>query len=165
MRIQLLELTPHSPYAHASTRRFFNATAGVSHRSFNLMQSDWIKSALRIMVWIVMRRVDAVGRMARRYSVSTPCSGMDQKLATSEFQQGAQHKSEQTSEQLRLWLETTAKKDAQAFRQLYDAVSPKLLGYALRVLGKRELAEEALQESFVSIWNSAATYKLVWPRR
>jgi len=52
----------------------------------------------------------------------------------------------------------TAGRDAHAFRVLYDATSAKLFGYALRILRKRELAEEALQEGFVAIWHHAAGY-------
>lgn len=52
----------------------------------------------------------------------------------------------------------TAGRDAQAFRALYDTTSAKLFGYALRILRKRELAEEALQEGFVAIWHHAAGY-------
>jgi RNA polymerase sigma-70 factor (ECF subfamily) len=62
-------------------------------------------------------------------------------------------------EQLRAWLAAAAARDAKAFKSLYLATSPKLFGYALRILHKRELAEEVLQESFVSIWNSARTYQ------
>lgn len=62
-------------------------------------------------------------------------------------------------QQLRTWLAAAAGRDAQAFRSLYNATSPKLFGYALRILHKRELAEEVLQESFVSIWNSARGYQ------
>ncbi len=47
----------------------------------------------------------------------------------------------------------------QAFRRLYDMTSPKLFGFALRILGKREIAEEALQDSFVGIWHHAASYQ------
>lgn len=61
--------------------------------------------------------------------------------------------------QLKAWLDAVARKDADAFRALYDATSSKLFGFALRILIKRELAEEVLQESFVSIWNSAASYQ------
>ncbi|QBE67321.1 sigma-70 family RNA polymerase sigma factor [Pseudoduganella lutea] len=53
----------------------------------------------------------------------------------------------------------TARHDAHAFRALYDATSPKLFGFALRVLHKHELAEEALQDGFVAIWHAAATYQ------
>lgn len=61
--------------------------------------------------------------------------------------------------QLKIWLAGVARKDAKAFRSLYDATSSKLFGFALRILVKRELAEEVLQESFVSIWNNAASYQ------
>lgn len=63
------------------------------------------------------------------------------------------------SGQLHIWLAAVARKDTQAFRALYDACSPKLFGFALRILVKRELAEEVLQESFANIWNSAASYQ------
>lgn len=63
------------------------------------------------------------------------------------------------SQQLRLWLHAVAGGDAAAFRLLYDAVSPKLFGFALRIVNKSELAEEVLQESFVSIWHSADSYQ------
>ncbi|MGZ3238513.1 MAG: sigma-70 family RNA polymerase sigma factor [Burkholderiaceae bacterium] len=72
---------------------------------------------------------------------------MDSKLSTLDPQQ------------LKTWLAAVARKDTQAFRQLYDLTSPKLFGFALRILIKREMAEEALQESFVSIWNNAAGYQ------
>ena len=62
-------------------------------------------------------------------------------------------------QQLRIWLQGAAKRDAAAFRSLYDATSPKLFGFALRILIKRELAEEVMQESFVAIWNNAGTYQ------
>ncbi len=61
--------------------------------------------------------------------------------------------------QLHVWLAAVANKDAAAFRSLYEASSPKLFGFALRILNKRELAEEVLQESFVSIWNNAGSYQ------
>jgi RNA polymerase sigma factor (sigma-70 family) len=62
-------------------------------------------------------------------------------------------------QQLRTWLQGAARRDAVAFRSLYDATSAKLFGFALRILGKRELAEEVLQESFVAIWNNAGSYQ------
>jgi RNA polymerase sigma factor (sigma-70 family) len=61
--------------------------------------------------------------------------------------------------QLKILLAAVARRDADAFRSLYDATSSKLFGFALRILIKRELAEEVLQESFVSIWNNAASYQ------
>jgi RNA polymerase sigma factor (sigma-70 family) len=61
--------------------------------------------------------------------------------------------------QLKSWLAATARQDTTAFRQLYNATSAKLFGFALRILIKRELAEEVLQESFVNIWNNAGSYQ------
>ncbi len=63
------------------------------------------------------------------------------------------------SDQLQIWLYAIAKEDKSAFRQLYDATSSKLFGFALRILQKRELAEEVIQESYVSIWNNAVAYQ------
>jgi RNA polymerase sigma factor (sigma-70 family) len=62
-------------------------------------------------------------------------------------------------ERLRTLLLAAARKDATAFRALYDATAPKLFGFALRILHKHELAEEALQDGFVAIWHAAATYQ------
>ncbi|AKU20855.1 sigma-70 family RNA polymerase sigma factor [Massilia sp. NR 4-1] len=62
-------------------------------------------------------------------------------------------------QQLRSWLFASASRDALAFRSLYDATAPKLFGFALRILRKRELAEEALQDSFVTIWHAAGSYQ------
>jgi RNA polymerase sigma-70 factor (ECF subfamily) len=62
-------------------------------------------------------------------------------------------------DQLHALLLAAARRDAQAFRTLYDATAPKLLGFALRILHKRELAEEALQDGYVAIWHAAGTYQ------
>ncbi|WP_136420086.1 MULTISPECIES: sigma-70 family RNA polymerase sigma factor [Oxalobacteraceae] len=62
-------------------------------------------------------------------------------------------------QQFREWLAAVARQDAAAFRALYEATSPKLFGFALRILMKGEWAEEVLQESFVSIWHNAANYQ------
>jgi len=66
---------------------------------------------------------------------------------------------EQQNMRLKTLLAATARKDAAAFRSLYDATSAKLFAFALRILIKRELAEEALQESFVNIWIHASGYQ------
>ncbi|WP_395008147.1 RNA polymerase sigma factor [Undibacterium sp.] len=60
---------------------------------------------------------------------------------------------------LHLCLVATAKHDAKAFRDLYESSAPKLFSFILRILQNRELAEEVLQESFVNIWNNAASYQ------
>lgn len=48
--------------------------------------------------------------------------------------------------------------EREAFRALYAATSPKLLGVILRLLGNRALAEECLQEVYVRVWRSADRY-------
>lgn len=49
--------------------------------------------------------------------------------------------------------------DRNAFNQLYEATSPKLFGIALRMLTRRDLAEDVLQDSYISIWHHAADYR------
>ena len=41
---------------------------------------------------------------------------------------------------------------------LYDAFSPAIYGVVLRMVGKEELAQEVLQDTFVKIWKSATSY-------
>ena len=48
--------------------------------------------------------------------------------------------------------------DRAAFAELYRATSSKLFGVSLRIVRERALAEEALQDSFVNIWNHASDY-------
>jgi RNA polymerase sigma-70 factor (ECF subfamily) len=45
-----------------------------------------------------------------------------------------------------------------AFENLYRKVSGNLFAVALRCMGRRDLAEDVLQEAFVRIWHSAAQY-------
>ena len=49
--------------------------------------------------------------------------------------------------------------DRAAFGTLYDRTSAKLFGVALRVLGTRAEAEDALQDIFVKIWGNAGRYR------
>lgn len=49
--------------------------------------------------------------------------------------------------------------DRQAFRRLYDATAPSLLGVALRILRDRGRAEDVIQEAFVSVWHRAGSYR------
>ena len=53
-----------------------------------------------------------------------------------------------------------ALKDRAAFDALYDRVSAKLFGVCLRVLTKRAAAEDAMQDTFVKIWNNADRYQV-----
>jgi RNA polymerase sigma-70 factor (ECF subfamily) len=49
--------------------------------------------------------------------------------------------------------------DGHAFEKLYRRYSRPVFGLALRRLGDRTRAEEAVQETFTSIWRSARTYR------
>ncbi|AXQ27224.1 sigma-70 family RNA polymerase sigma factor [Solimonas sp. K1W22B-7] len=60
-----------------------------------------------------------------------------------------------TLEQL---LRATAAGDAQSFRRLYDATSSHLFGLLMRMLKRRDWAEEALQDCYLKIWQKADTY-------
>lgn len=46
-----------------------------------------------------------------------------------------------------------------AFEQLYKSTSSQLFGVLLRILRTEALAEEALQETYLKIWNNADKYK------
>jgi RNA polymerase sigma-70 factor (ECF subfamily) len=48
--------------------------------------------------------------------------------------------------------------DQNALREMYQLSSAKLFGVALRILRRRDWAEDVLQEAFVSIWNHAQRY-------
>jgi RNA polymerase sigma-70 factor, ECF subfamily len=50
-------------------------------------------------------------------------------------------------------------RDRDAFEVLYRRYSRSVLGLALRRLGDRGRAEDALQETFTSVWRSAGTYR------
>ena len=55
-------------------------------------------------------------------------------------------------------LARSALRDRAAFADLYRATSAKLFGVSLRIVRERGLAEEALQDAFVNIWNHAGDY-------
>ncbi|NSX12886.1 sigma-70 family RNA polymerase sigma factor [Cupriavidus taiwanensis] len=56
-------------------------------------------------------------------------------------------------------LQAVAVGERQALRGLYDLTATKLFGLALRITGRRDWAEDVVQESFVSIWHHAADYR------
>lgn len=55
-----------------------------------------------------------------------------------------------------------ARGDRSALRTIYDREAPALIAVANRILRRRELAEEVVQEAFVQIWRKADSYD---PRR
>lgn len=50
--------------------------------------------------------------------------------------------------------------DRTAFEALYRRYARSVFGLALRRLGDRGIAEDAVQETFASVWRSAGTYRL-----
>jgi RNA polymerase sigma-70 factor (ECF subfamily) len=55
-------------------------------------------------------------------------------------------------------IRASARRDRAAFAALYSQTSAKLFGITLRILRQREWAEEALQESFVAVWERAGDF-------
>ncbi|MGH8250768.1 MAG: sigma-70 family RNA polymerase sigma factor [Steroidobacteraceae bacterium] len=56
-------------------------------------------------------------------------------------------------------LAACARQDRQAFQRLYELTSPQLLACLIRLLRNRALAEDALQEVFVQVWNKAGQFR------
>jgi len=52
-----------------------------------------------------------------------------------------------------------ARRDAHAFEALYHRYARPVFGLALRRLGDRMRAEDAVQETFAAVWRSARTYR------
>lgn len=64
-----------------------------------------------------------------------------------------------TDPNLKALLAATAKGDEAAFHRLYQATSGKLFGVAVRILKRHDLAEDAVQDSYLRIWDGAGGYK------
>ena len=56
-------------------------------------------------------------------------------------------------------LRRIANRDRPAFELLYARYARAVYGLALRRLGDRDRAEEAVQETFASVWRSAGSYR------
>lgn len=48
--------------------------------------------------------------------------------------------------------------DQAGLKALFDAEAPKLIGVAMRILGRRDLAEDAVQDAFVQVWIKAGQF-------
>jgi RNA polymerase sigma factor (sigma-70 family) len=55
-------------------------------------------------------------------------------------------------------MQAVARGDRSALRRLYDAEAPTMLGVATRLLRRRALAEEAVQDAFIRIWHAASSF-------
>lgn len=48
--------------------------------------------------------------------------------------------------------------DKRALNAIYEAEGPRMLGVAMRILKRRSLAEEAVQDAIVLVWRKAASF-------
>lgn len=64
-----------------------------------------------------------------------------------------------TAQQIEDLLAKVALGNRDAYQQLYAQTSAKLLGVCLRILNDRAEAEDALQETFVRVWQKASTFE------
>jgi RNA polymerase sigma-70 factor (ECF subfamily) len=55
-------------------------------------------------------------------------------------------------------LRRCALQDREAFAELYRQASPRLLACLVAILRRRDLAEDALQETFVRVWRRASQF-------
>jgi RNA polymerase sigma-70 factor (ECF subfamily) len=55
-------------------------------------------------------------------------------------------------------LRRCAKGDRAALRRIYDLEAPRMLGVAMRLLRRRALAEEAVHDTFMQVWQRADSF-------
>jgi RNA polymerase sigma-70 factor (ECF subfamily) len=55
-------------------------------------------------------------------------------------------------------LRRCAADDRAAFQTLYERTVPNLFGIAIRIVGRRDLAEEVVQDAYVKIYRNASSY-------
>lgn len=55
-------------------------------------------------------------------------------------------------------IEGCARGDRQSLKRLYEAEAGRLIAVALRIVRRRDIAEEVVQEAFLQIWRKAGSY-------
>jgi len=63
-----------------------------------------------------------------------------------------------TRDELAQALGRTGQGDRAAFRLVYESTSAKLMGVCLRILSDRQLAEDVLQDTYLTVWRKAETF-------
>jgi len=64
----------------------------------------------------------------------------------------------QDAKQLQTLLFACSHRDRAAFTRLYNLTSANLFAVAIRILKKQSLAEDVLQDAYISIWNKASEF-------
>lgn len=64
----------------------------------------------------------------------------------------------ETPESLAALLASVADGDRSAFKSLYEATHLKLFGVIVRILRRRSVAEETLQDVYLRVWNNAGAF-------
>ena len=57
-------------------------------------------------------------------------------------------------------IQAVAKRDKDAFEQLYQRHSSLLFGLTLKILGNRSDAEDVLQDTFIQVWKTAGSFEV-----
>lgn len=68
------------------------------------------------------------------------------------------HSKSPEHQRLVVLLQGVALQDQLSFNQLHALTAAHLFGVALRVVRRRELADEVLQEAFINVWQHAGSY-------
>lgn len=63
-----------------------------------------------------------------------------------------------TRDELAAALRRAGEGDRAAFKIVYEATSAKLLGVCLRILADRQLAEDVLQDTYLTVWRKASSF-------
>jgi RNA polymerase sigma-70 factor, ECF subfamily len=69
-----------------------------------------------------------------------------------------QRQAQTAASDLSALLRRVAARDRAAFSALYDVTSAKLYGVVVRILHRRDLADDVLQEVYIRIWERAVDY-------
>jgi RNA polymerase sigma-70 factor, ECF subfamily len=93
-----------------------------------------------------------------KHSLSTSAGFRGDNRLLRKGSQGGRGRAMLTQAELVGLLAAIAKQDVAAFERLYEATRAKLYGVLLRILGRPELAEEVMQETYLKVWRMAGKF-------
>ncbi|RUT32507.1 sigma-70 family RNA polymerase sigma factor [Arsenicitalea aurantiaca] len=65
---------------------------------------------------------------------------------------------DRTADEANAWMARVAKGDRQALEMLFRSEAPRMMAVSRRIVRRTDLAEEVVQESFVTAWQRAAQF-------